>query len=201
MVVGHLLQLVDGSGEGQQFADARGELTVFLKLLVHEKVLPVGVVLDRSDAMRNRVFEGEQVAFEAKISAGRRNLLLDEVLGGFADDAGSVSIRVAVDLAALRVGRVAGDSGGGEGGGVGNGDVSVDADKEGRVIAADGVDGRLFWQRLRGPEGVVPSSAREPCAGPYVVSRFPDAALHVGERGGTGEIDRELGASCVAEMH
>lgn len=119
----------------------------------------------------------------------------DEALGGFADDAGGVSIDVAVDLAALRVRRSARYAGCRERCGVGNGDMSIDADQESGMAAADGVDVGFCRQRFRGPEGVIPSSAGEPCAGSSVFGGFLDAALHIRQRLRASEIDGKLDLS------
>ena len=55
-------------------------------------------------------------------------------------------------------------------------------------------------QCLRGPEGVVPSAAEDPCAGSRGFWRRRRCGLHFGERGDAGEVDGEALQAGVGEV-
>ncbi len=101
--------------------------------------------------------------------------------GGFAEDAGGLPEASRSIFAAGRVWGGGGDVGGGEGGGVGDGHVAVDAAEDGGMAGGDGVEVGAGGKFVVGPEGVVPASALDPCAGFGGGDVGADAVLHLGE--------------------
>ena len=176
------------------------KLAFFFHLLEDEEVFPIAEVLHAGDAVGECVVDGELVAFAALFGRGRRDDFVDEVLRGFAKDAGGFAAGVVVDGSALRWLGFAGDAGGCEGGGVGDGDVAVDAVEERGMIAGDFVEILAGGQRFVGPEGVIPAAAGEPMARGCCVGGGLDLREHVGERFHAGQVDVKLGAARAAEV-
>ena len=178
-----LLEDIDGLVEVDPLGDAEGEFVGVLEFFEGEEVVPVGVVLDAGDAVGEDVGDGDGEGLAALFEGRRRNFAEDEGVGGcFAEDAGGGAGGVAVDLGAGGVGGGGGDVGGGEGGGVGDGHVAVDAAEDGGVAGGDLVEVGAGGEFVVGPEGVVPSSALDPCAGFGGCDVGADALLHLGER-------------------
>ena len=165
------LEVADGKVEVDPLVDAEWEFVFVLEAFEDEPVVPGGEVLDGGDAVGECVLDGELEGFAAGVVAGRRDVFFDEgARGSFADDAGGLALRVAVDVAAEGIGCGGVDARGFECGGVGDGDVAVDAIEEGGVGAGDGVEVLACGQSFRGPLGVVPTAAEDPCV--WVVEGF-----------------------------
>src|SRR6266436_3494412 len=58
-----ILQIIERVGEVQPLGDSNGELVFVLQLLEDAEVLPIGIILDRSDAVLREVGKNEQEAF------------------------------------------------------------------------------------------------------------------------------------------
>ncbi len=169
-------------------------------LLEDEEVFPIAEVLHAGDAMCERVLDGEFVAFASLFGSGWRDDFVDEILCGFANDAGGFAAGVQVDRTALRRLSLAGDAGGGERSGIGDSDVAIDAIKKREVIASHFIEILARGQDFIGPESVVPVAACEPVAcGRGICCGF-DFREHVGEGFDAGEIDVKLGAACASKM-
>lgn len=115
-----LLKDLEGLVEVHPFGDAEVEFVGVLEFFEGKEVLPVGVVLDAGDAVREGVGDGDGQGLAALFEAGRRNFRSDEgVGGGFAEDAGGGAGGGAIGPINLRAGGIrggGGDVGGGEGG-------------------------------------------------------------------------------------
>ncbi len=176
-------EIADGKVEVDPLVDAERQFVFVLEAFEDEPVVPGGEVLDGGDAVGERVLDGELESLAACVVAGWRDVFFDEGAGGrFADDAGGLALRIAVDVAAEGIGCGGVDARGFECGGVGDGDVAVDAIEEGGVGAGDGVEVLTRGQSFRRPLGVVPAAAEDPCV--RVVESFGvggDARLHFGE--------------------
>ena len=108
----HALELIQGCVEGQPLGHANRQLALALQLLEHEEVFPIGVVLDRGEAMRGGVGKCEFHAAAAVSICRRGDAGLDLAQRGvFADDASGGARGVAVEVAALRMGGGIGDAG------------------------------------------------------------------------------------------
>jgi len=172
-----------------------------LELFEREKIFPVGVVLNAGDAVGEGVGDGDGHGLTALLQRRRRNFCDDEGIdGGFAEDAGGVAGGVAVDFGTGRVGGGGGDVGGDEGGGVGYGHVAVDAAEDGWVACGYLVQVFTGGEFSVGPEGVVPSSALNPCAGLGGCDVGADALLHLGEGADADEVDGEFLAAGFADV-
>ncbi len=77
-------------------------------------------------------------------------------------------------------------------GGVGDDDVTVSAIEDGGMIAGYFVVVLASRKRFGRPFGVIPAAALNPLAGLGGGDIFGDAILHIGERGGVVEVDREF---------
>ena len=158
-------QFVERSLEGKPLADAEVKIAFLLHLFEDEEVFPVAEVLHAGHAVRECVVDREFVALAALFVRRRRNDFVDQVLRGFAKDAGRFAVGVEIDGSALRRLRFAGDARGCERGGVGDGDVAVDAIEKRGMIAGDFVEILARRQNFVRPERVIPVAAGEPVAG------------------------------------
>ena len=109
----------------------------------------------------------------------------------FADDAGRDAAGVSVDLAASRVGREGGDAGSLECRGVGDDDVAVGAIEDCGVTCCDLVDVLAGGKLFRLPLGMIPAGAKNPSPWCSLRGVGGDPGLHIGERCGVIEVDRE----------
>ena len=160
-----LLEVADGEVEVDPLVDAEGEFVFVLEAFEDEPVVPVGEVLHGGDAVGECVADGELRALR-RCRRWAAGCVFRRGRGGrFADDAGGLAVRVAIDVAAEGIGCGGVDARGCEGGGVGDGDVAVDAIEKGGVGAGDGVEVLACGKSFRGPLGVVPAAAEDPCCG------------------------------------
>ena len=101
--------------EVEPFGDAEGEFAGVFECFHGEEVVPIGVVLNAGDAIREDVGDGDGKGLTALLEGRRRNFADDEgVSAGLAEDAGGVARGIAVDFGAGGVGGGGGDAGGGE---------------------------------------------------------------------------------------
>ena len=195
-------RIADGKVEVDPLVDAERQFVFVLEAFEDEPVVPGGEVLDGGDAVGERVLDGELESPAACVVAGWRDVFFDERAGGrFADDAGGLALRIAVDVTAEGIGCGGVDARGFECGGVGDGDVAVDAIEKGGVGAGDGVEVLTRGQSFRRPLGVVPTAAEDPCV--RVVEGFSvggDAGLHFGERGDAVEVGGEALQAGVGDV-
>ena len=78
----HVLQIFEVVGEVQPLGDANGELAFIFQRAIGEEVFPLGIVLDRGDAIFREVGEDKFDAATASGGAGFGSVLLDEADGG-----------------------------------------------------------------------------------------------------------------------
>ena len=137
-------------------------------------------VLERGDALGERLLGGERdLAAELRLDLlrGAAGLGAGEggghrALGGFAEQAGEVAVRVAHELSAGRGLGIAVVAGGGQGGGVGEGGMAGGVAEEHRVVRADrgeGSVGRVALDcgvRRTVPLLLVPAAPAYPLTGP-----------------------------------
>ena len=150
--------------------------------------------------MRERVVDGQFSAAAAFFGGGRRNHLVHQVHGRFAQDAGGLAVGVEVDGSALRRHGFAGDAGGGQRGRVGDGNVPVDAIEKCRVSCRDLVEILAGGQDLFFPQRVVPAAAGDPVAFGRFSRESLDLCQHLGQRLDPDQVEIELGLAGPAEM-
>jgi hypothetical protein len=139
----------DGGVEGDPLGEAQRQLVLLLHRFENEPVVPVGEVLHGGDAMRKGIFNGQLQRLAPCGEVRWRNLRLHELTrGAFAKDARGVALRVAVDLAALRIRRTVVDACELQRGRVHHGDVAVGALEIRRMIACDCIEILTRGQRL-----------------------------------------------------
>ena len=182
-----------GEGEVDPFRDAKLEFVGVLHGFEGEEVVPVGEVLDGGDAVGESVGDGD-LESAAAVFGGRRGYFAEDEIGrgGFAEDARRGSSGVAVDLRAGGIGGGGGDVRQGEGDGVGDGHVAVGAPEDGWVVGGDLVEVLAGGELFAGPDGVIPASALEPCAGRFRGGVDLDLLEHGGKSGNLGEVDGQF---------
>ena len=74
-----LQKQIDRVVKSQPLGNTNRQQSFPLQLLVDQEILPVRIVLNRSHAVRSRVFERQQDGPAAQLRAGRRNVLLDQI--------------------------------------------------------------------------------------------------------------------------
>ncbi len=101
--------------EPQPLRNPHFQLAFSLQLLIDQEIIPVGVVLDRSHAMRRRIVQCQQDGPPSQVRRGGGNVLLNKIQSpALAHNPGQIAVGVVVELAARRVWGLVGHPGQGE---------------------------------------------------------------------------------------
>src|SRR6185312_1264010 len=98
---------------------------LFFHLLIGKKVFPVRVVLRGGDAGACGVLQGEFCCFASLRRGGRRNLVAHQAHGGLTKNTCGLAFVITIDLAAMWIRGLRGNTSSFERSAVGNGNVSV----------------------------------------------------------------------------
>jgi len=122
-----LLQSLQRSFERKPLSDSQSELALILHLLQCKKVLPIGVVLRRSDSPLRRICQGEFHGTPVLLSSRFGNYFVKVVFGPLADNPRKLAVCISICLAARYVIRTFGHTRYLECRRVSHGDVTIDA--------------------------------------------------------------------------
>ena len=95
--------------EGQPLRDADRQLALAFQFLVDQKIIPVGVVLNRGHSVRRRILERQQNSPPAQVVGGSRDMALNKLLARvFPDNASQITLGIVIQLPAFRIWRLVG---------------------------------------------------------------------------------------------
>ncbi len=196
-----LLEDLDGPVEVHPLGYADGEFVGVLEFLEGEEVVPVGVVLHGGDSVGDDVGDRYGEGLATLLEGWRRNFAADEALAaasrrmpvGLPEASRSIlapagSGVAAVMLAAARAAELATDM------------CPSTRRRRAGWPAVTCVEVGAGGEFVVGPEGVVPSSTFDPCAGFGGGDVGADALLHLGEGVDADEVDGELLAAGFADV-
>src|ERR1700694_910242 len=188
----HTNQLVHGGVKGQPFGDAKSQLAFLFKLLISQEVFPLGVVLGGGDAPTRGILQGQFNRLAPLRGGWFGNLSQDIVFGRLPQDAGRLALLVMINLAALRIGALRGNTHGLKRCGIGDRDMPIHTNKYGRVVSGLRIDVLARGKFIAGPESMVPATPHQPFAGCSSPGAGCDASLHLLQGSGAYQIYVEL---------
>src|SRR4051812_24029145 len=110
-------QYIHWSVEWKPLGDTRRKLALVLQFFVDQEIFPLGRVLriywwflDRCQSPACGFRQRQLHSFAPLINGYLRNLCLQSFLGGLAQDSSGLAVRIAINLAARRIRRVAIDT-------------------------------------------------------------------------------------------
>ena len=117
------------------------------------------------------------------------------------DNPGQIAVGIVVQLATLRTRGLIGHPRQGERGRVGDRNVPVHPGEDRWMAARYGVEILPGGQGLAGPQGMVPTPAQEPLSSRSRGRGRTHPAQHLSQRSAASEVDRQLDAPSIGEMH
>src|SRR5271154_5400442 len=117
------------------------------------------------------------------------------------DNPGQIAVGIVVQLATLWIRGLIGHSRQGERCRVGDRNVPVHPGEDRWMATRYGVEIMPGGQGLAGPQGMVPTAAQEPLSRRSCGCCSTHPEQHLRKRSATGEVDRELDAPSIGEMH
>ena len=158
-----------GIVEEQPFRDSDGELALAFDFFKDLEIIPgqfrvliVRIVLYGSDAAASQFLQSGFNGLPAPIVIWFGNDRSHRLARGFADDAGSLTCRITIDLAACRILAGNRDTRQLQGARVGHRDVSVHAFEEHGMILGHFIDVPAAGKFFHRPQSLVPTPAHNP---------------------------------------